>query len=72
MHAHDFYRKWAARISRRDRDEFLTELAVLLTVEQNRERRRLCTDAKVYREACHETAVEIRRESARAALEATA
>jgi hypothetical protein len=72
MHPHDFYGKWASRIPRGEREQFLTELAMLLTVEQNRERRRLCTDAKLYREACQETAAEIRRESASAALEATA
>jgi hypothetical protein len=72
MHPHDFYGKWASRIPRAEREQFLTELAMLLTVEQNRERRRLCTDAKLYREACHETAAELRRESVSPALEATA
>jgi hypothetical protein len=72
MHPHDFYGKWASHIPRGEREQFLTELAMLLTVEQNRERRRLCTDARLYREACQETAAEIRRERAGATLEATA
>jgi hypothetical protein len=71
MHPHDFYRQWASRIPRDEREQFLTELAMLLTVEQTRERRRLCTDTRLYREACQETAAEIRRENANRVLEPT-
>jgi hypothetical protein len=72
MHPQDFYRRWASRIPRVEREQFLTELAMLLTLEQIQERRRLCTDAKLYRDACQETAAEIRRDRASRALEATA
>ena len=43
------------------RAAFAAELAALLDLERARERRRLCTDPALYREACEETAEEIRR-----------
>jgi hypothetical protein len=72
MSPHEFFRRWAPRIDADSRDEFLMELAMLMTVEQARERRRLCTDARVYRHACEETAAELRRLDVTEALEATA
>jgi hypothetical protein len=57
----EFRRRWEARISRSARATFAAELATLLELERARERRRLCTDPALYREACEETADEIRR-----------
>jgi hypothetical protein len=72
MSPHDFYRRWAPRIDADSRDEFLSELAMLMTLEQGRERRRICTDTKAYRQACEETSAELRRFDTGQALEATA
>jgi hypothetical protein len=72
MSPHEFYRRWAPKVEAHSRDEFLLELAALLTVEQARERRRLCTDSALYREACEETAAEVRGLSAMPDLEAIA
>jgi len=48
-------------VPRPARAAFAAELAALLDLERARERRRLCTDPALYREACEETASEIRR-----------
>jgi hypothetical protein len=72
MTPNDFYRRWAPRIDADSRDGFLMELAMLMTVEQARERRRLCTDGRLYRQACEETAAELRRTDVTEALGATA
>jgi len=57
----EFRRRWEARIPRPTRSTFAAELAGLLELERARERRRLCTDPALYREACDATADEIRR-----------
>lgn len=57
----EFRRRWEARIPRPARAAFAADLAMLLELERARERRRLCTDPALYREACEETAGEIRR-----------
>lgn len=79
MTRHDFIGRWAFHLSEEYREVFLTELALLLTLEQAMERRRLCTDAVLYERACEETAEEIRRyvagtpsSSARATVKARA
>ncbi len=55
-----FYQRWATRLDEGLRDQFMMELAALITDEQARERRRLCTDPELYRAACDATAAEIR------------
>jgi hypothetical protein len=72
MSPHDFVRRWSPRISPESRDEFLMELAMVMTLEQGRERRRICTDTSAYRQACEETGAELRRFDATRALGATA
>lgn len=57
----EFRRRWQPRIPRTARSAFAVELAALLDLERARERRRLCTDPALYRDACEETAGEIRR-----------
>ncbi|MBI2159754.1 MAG: hypothetical protein HYU25_05100 [Candidatus Rokubacteria bacterium] len=56
-----FIGRWAFHLPEEYREVFMTELAQLLTFEQARERRRLCTDTALYEQACEETAEEIRR-----------
>jgi hypothetical protein len=72
MTPRDFFTRWAARLDDADRDDFMLELAALLTLEQARERRRLCTDPRAYRQAVEETAAEIRQSYAPETLKATA
>ncbi len=60
MEADAFYRHWAERLDEQWREEFMMELAALMAAEQARERRRLCTDAALYRAACDQTAAELR------------
>jgi hypothetical protein len=55
-----FFDRWAGRLPESDREQFLMELAALLTLEQARERRRLCTDRDLYRRACEETSAEVK------------
>ena len=59
MTRHDFIGRWAFHLPAEYREAFIAELAQLLTLEQARERRRLCTDAALYQKACGETAEEI-------------
>ena len=60
MTPHEFFTHWSERLGPEHRDQFMLELSMLLSVEQARERRRLCTDRRLYREACEETLAEIR------------
>jgi hypothetical protein len=68
----EFYAHWAAKLGQADREQFMLELAVLVTVEQARERRRLCTDERLYLQACEQTAAEIAQQQARPRRKATA
>jgi len=61
MTPHDFVGHWAFHLPEKYREVFIAELVKLLTLEQARERRRLCTDAALYQNACAETAEEIWR-----------
>jgi hypothetical protein len=61
MTPHDFVGHWAFHLPEKYREVFIAELVKLLTLEQARERRRLCTDAALYQNACEETAEEIWR-----------
>jgi hypothetical protein len=72
MSPHDFYTRWASRLHEAHREQFLLELATLITLEQARERRRVCTDDRHYRDACDETAAEISVVSAEPAHSLTA
>jgi len=65
MTPHDFIGRWALHLPEECREAFIAEIAQFLTLEQARERRRLCTDAALYRKACEETAAEIWRYVAR-------
>ena len=65
MTPHDFIGRWALHLPEKYREAFIAEIAQFLTREQARERRRLCTDAALYRKACEETAEEIWRYVAR-------
>jgi len=67
MTPHDFVGRWALHLPEEYREAFIAELGQLLTLEQARERRRLCTDAAMYQNACEETAEEIWRYVANAA-----
>ena len=59
MTRHEFIGRWVFYLPEEYREVFIAELAQLLTLEQARERRRLCTDAALYQKACEETAEEI-------------
>ena len=61
MDRHAFFARWVIKLPLDDHDAFLEELAVLLTAEQARERRRLTTDRQRYEQACAQTARELRR-----------
>ena len=61
MTRHDFIGRWAFNLREEYREVFIAELAKLLTLEQARERRRLCTDTALYQNACAETTEEIWR-----------
>ena len=50
-----FFLRWGAWFPPRVADEFQMELAVLVTLEQARIRRRLTTSFAAYRQACDET-----------------
>jgi len=60
MTRHDFIGRWAFHLPEEYWEVFIAELAKLLTLEQARERRRLCTDTALYQKACEETVEEIR------------
>jgi hypothetical protein len=59
MTSKEFFQRWSSRIDAVSREEFMVELAGLLTFEQAQERRRLCTDATLYRRACEETGTDL-------------
>ena len=61
MTPHEFFTHWSGRLNPEDRDQFMVELSLLLSVEQAQERRRLCTDRRLYREACEQTMAELRQ-----------
>src|SRR5712691_4362938 len=67
MTPHDFIGRWALYLPEEYREVFIAELGQLLTLEQARERPRLCTDAALYQNACEETAEEIWRYGTNAA-----
>ena len=54
-----FFVRWTAKLSPEDCRAFFEELAVLVTTEQARERRRLATDRRYYEQAGAETAREL-------------
>jgi hypothetical protein len=60
--ADTFYARWAAKLPPADRTTFLQECALLISVEQARERRRLATDRAYYRRSVDEVLAEIRRQ----------
>jgi hypothetical protein len=72
MSPHEFFERWTPELRTESRERFLVELAMLLTLEQARERHLLCTDARLYREACETTAADLRRRDLSASLKATA
>lgn len=55
-----FADRWLPLLPIAERATFLDELAVLVGLEHSRERRRLTTDAVALREACEDTARELR------------
>jgi hypothetical protein len=59
MTSNEFFRRWSTRIDAVHREQFIVELAGLVTFEQARERRRLCTDTGLYRKACEETTADL-------------
>ena len=61
MTGHEFIGRWVFYLPEEYREVFIADLAQLLTLEQARERRRLCTDTALYRKACEDTVAEIRR-----------
>ncbi len=54
-----FYLRWADCLPLARAEDFRAELALLITSERARERRRLCTSTTLYLEACMETYREI-------------
>jgi hypothetical protein len=72
MSPHEFFKRWAPELRIESHERFLVELAMLLTLEQARERRLLCTDTRLYREACEATAADLRRFDPAESLKATA
>lgn len=55
----DFFDRWASWVPIRARATFTADLLLVVTAEQARERRRLCTDRRLYEQACVRTAEEI-------------
>lgn len=60
----EFRERWEPLVPPDARTQFVAEIVTLLRLEASKERRRLCTDAVLYQQACEETLAEIRRQAA--------